>query len=211
MGAGASSGERNCSTISSAGTRGWIPPMTDVDGRLRNADVTVRDATDADMAAVQRIYAFYVSHGLGTFEEIPPSVEELKARREVVLRLGLPYLIAELDGDVVGYAYAGTYRPRPAYRYTVEDSVYIADGSRGYGVGTSLLSTLIQRCEPGPWRQMIAVIGDSQNTASIALHRRCGFRDVGTFTAVGYKLGRWVDTMLMQRALGRGADVPPSD
>jgi L-amino acid N-acyltransferase YncA len=170
--------------------------------------VIVRDATDADMAAVQRIYAHEVLHGLASFEEVPPTTEELLARRAAVLAAGLPYLVAELDGQIVGYCYATSYRPRPAYRHTVEDSVYVADGAQGRGVGRRLLSVLIERCQAGAARQMIAVIGDSGNTGSIALHSALGFRHVGTFTAVGFKFGRWVDSVLMQRELG-SATVSP--
>jgi phosphinothricin acetyltransferase len=173
--------------------------------------VIVRDARPDDMAAVQAIYAHHVLHGLATFEEVPPSVDELIARRAAVIGAGLPYLVAERAGALVGYSYASAYRPRPAYRHAIEDSVYVADGLAGRGIGAALLAALITRCEAGPWRQMIAIIGDTGNAASIALHRRHGFRLVGTLTAVGFKLGRWVDTVLMQRALGPGAAAPPGD
>jgi L-amino acid N-acyltransferase YncA len=162
------------------------------------------------MAAVQAIYAHHVLHGLATFEEEPPSTAELIGRRAAVLALGLPYLVAELDGQVAGYSYATHYRARPAYRFSIEDSVYVADGMRGRGIGAALLGELIERCDAGPWRQMIAIIGDSGNAGSIALHRRLGFQMVGTLTGAGFKLGRWVDTVLMQRALGPGAGAPPS-
>lgn len=171
--------------------------------------VEVRDAATADMAAVQAIYAHHVLHGLATFEEVPPPVEEMLSRRAAVLQTGLPYLVAVLDGRIVGYSYATAYRPRPAYRFTIEDSVYVADGLGGRGVGTALLAGLIARCEGGPWRQMLAVIGNSGNAGSIALHARMGFRHVGTFGSVGFKLGRWVDTVLMQRALGAGDTTAP--
>lgn len=170
----------------------------------------VRDAEDADMEAVQAIYARHVLTGLATFEEVPPSADELRARRAAVIGAGLPYLVAELDGAVVGYSYATAYRPRPAYRHTIEDSVYVADGLGGQGVGTALLQELVVRCEGGPWRQMLAVIGNSGNSGSIALHRRMGFRPVGTLGSVGFKLGRWVDTVLMQRPLGEGDGSPPA-
>jgi L-amino acid N-acyltransferase YncA len=174
-------------------------------GTLTGMDkVRVRDAAERDMGAVQAIYAHHVLHGLATFEEVPPSLEELLRRRSAVLALGLPYLVAELDGRIVGYSYATSYRPRPAYRYTIEDSVYVADGLAGLGIGTALLQSLIARCEAGPWRQMLAVIGNSGNAGSIALHSRMGFRMIGTLTSAGFKLGRWVDTVLMQRALGVG-------
>jgi phosphinothricin acetyltransferase len=169
----------------------------------------VRDAIEADMASVQRIYAHYVLHGLATFEEVPPATDQLLTRRTAVLRLGLPYLVATLEDTVVGYSYATSYRARPAYQYTVEDSVYVADGLGRRGIGAMLLRTLIERCESGPWRQMLAVIGDSDNAASIALHRRFGFQPVGTLKSVGFKLGRWVDTVLMQRVLGEGGATAP--
>lgn len=169
----------------------------------------VRDAEEADMSAVQAIYAHHVLHGLATFEEVPPTVAEMLARRAAVLDSGLPYLVAELDGQVVGYCYGATYRPRPAYRYAVEDSIYIAHGLDGRGIGSALLGELIARCERGPWRQMLAVIGNSGNTGSIALHRRFGFEHTGTSVSVGFKLGQWVDTVLMQRALGEGDRTKP--
>lgn len=170
----------------------------------------VRAATEADMTAVQAIYTPHVLHGLATFEEVPPSTEEFLARRAAVLGMGLPYLVAEREGIVVGYAYASTYRARAAYRHTLEDSIYLAEGMTGQGIGTALLSALLGRCEAGPWRQMLAVIGDSRNAGSIALHRRLGFQDAGTLKAVGFKLGTWVDTVFMQRALGEGSGTPPA-
>ena len=171
--------------------------------------LVVRDANDSDMTAVQSIYAHHVLHGLSTFEEVPPSTDELMSRRAVILNMGLPYLVAERDGEVLGYAYAASYRPRAAYRFSIENSVYVAEGCGGNGVGSALLEALIQRCEKGPWRQMLAVIGNGENAASIALHQRMGFAMVGTFNAVGFKHGRWVDTVLMQRALGEGAETHP--
>lgn len=167
--------------------------------------ITVRDATEADLSAVQAIYAHHVLHGLASFEEEPPAVEEIAARRASVLKLGLPYLAAELDGEVVGYSYASSYRPRAAYRFTVENSVYVRDGLAGHGIGKALLVELISRCEAGSWRQMLAVIGNRENHASIALHRGCGFRIVGILEAVGRKHGQWVDSVLMQRALAPSA------
>lgn len=163
--------------------------------------VVVRDAAPGDFAAIQEIYAHEVRHGLATFEEIPPSADELLARRNGVLAAGLPYLAAEIDGRVVGYSYASAYRARPAYRNTIENSVYVAPGMRGRGVGGALLSALVERCSRGPWRQMIAVIGHSGNAGSIALHARSGFHHAGTLEAVGFKLGQWVDTVIMQRPL----------
>ena len=178
--------------------------------QTKGQEVAVRDAAEADMAQVRAIYSHHVLHGLATFEEVPPPVEEMIGRRAAVLAAGLPYLVAELDGRVVGYAYATAYRPRPAYRFSIEDSVYVEDGLAGRGVGSALLSELITRCEKGPWRQMLAVIGNSGNEGSIALHRRLGFRHAGTFTSVGFKLGRWVDTVLMQRPLGEADSTLPS-
>ncbi|MCC8964926.1 N-acetyltransferase [Bradyrhizobium sp. Pear76] len=172
--------------------------------------VVVRDVTDGDMADVQGIYAHHVLNGLATFEEVPPTVDEMRSRRNAVLAAGLPYLVAELDGRVAGYCYATSYRPRPAYRHTIEDSVYVADGLHGRGIGVALLQELIVRAEAGPWRQMLAVIGNSGNAGSIALHRRMGFQPAGTLMSVGFKLGQWVDTVLMQRPLGPGASTLPS-
>jgi phosphinothricin acetyltransferase len=171
--------------------------------------MVIRDATEADIAAIQRIYAHHVLTGTASFEEVPPSEAEMTTRWQAVRELGLPYLVAVHDEDVVGYAYAGPYRPRPAYRHTLEDSVYVTRGHHRAGVGRALLAALIARCETGPWRQMIAVIGDSANAGSIALHERFGFRRVGTLENVGWKLGRWLDSVVMQRALGPGASTPP--
>jgi L-amino acid N-acyltransferase YncA len=172
-------------------------------------NIIVRDGNEADMTAVQRIYAHHVLHGLATFEEIPPSVHEIMARRVSVLAAGLPYLVAERNGEVAGYSYATSFRSRSGYRHTIEDSVYVADGLGGKGIGSALLEALISRCERGDWRQIIAVIGDSANTASIAVHRRFGFQLVGTLGSVGLKLGRWVDVVLMQRPLGVGDQTLP--
>lgn len=173
------------------------------------SSVAIRDAADADLVEIHAIYAHHVVHGLASFEETPPDVAEIRARREQVLRLRLPYLVAVRDGEVVGYAYAAPYRTRSAYRYSLENSVYVRDGCGGQGIGEGLLRTLLERCAEGPWRQVIAVIGDSANTASIALHRKLGFRQVGTLSSVGFKFGRWVDSVLMQRALGRGDETLP--
>lgn len=163
--------------------------------------LTVRDTTDADMPAIHDIYAYEVLNGLATFEEIPPSVEELCNRRASVLGLGLPYLTAEWDGKVVGYSYASFYRPRVAYRFTIENSVYVAQNQHRRGVGRALLAELIARCEAGPWRQMVAIIGDSANEKSIRLHEHMGFQMIGTMPDVGFKFNRWVDSVVMQRRL----------
>ncbi len=169
----------------------------------------VRDATPADMEAVQSIYAVHVLHGTASFETEPPTVAEMLRRREAVLAAGLPYLVASLDGSVVGYSYATAYRPRPAYRPTIENSVYVRDGLHGRGIGVALMTELLARCENGPWRQMVAAIGDSANAASIALHRRMGFEPAGVLRDVGFKHGRWLDSVLMQRPLNAGSRTPP--
>jgi len=170
----------------------------------------VRDSTAADVTTIQAIYAHHVRHGLASFEEEAPSVAELARRRADVLERGLPYLVAEADGAVVGYSYASPYRTRSAYRYTLEDSVYVDERVLGRGIGRALLAATIARCEARGCRQMIAVIGDSANHASIGLHRRLGFALVGTLPAVGFKFGRWVDSVLMQRALGLGDKTLPA-
>jgi L-amino acid N-acyltransferase YncA len=175
------------------------------------AALLVRPSAEDDVPTITRIYAHHVLHGLASFEEIPPDESELAARRREVLRHGLPYLAAEQAGEVVGYCYAAPYRARSAYRFTIEDSVYIDAGRVGQGIGRALLSRLIDICEQGPWRQMIAVIGDSENHASIRLHRAEGFGMIGTHPAVGFKFGRWVDSVLMQRALGEGARTLPQE
>ncbi len=161
------------------------------------------------MPAVQGIYAHYVLSSLATFEETPPSLDVMHARRRACLDNGLPYLVAVAEGEVMGFAYASAYHARLAYRFTVEDSVYVADGMRGRGVGSVLLGQLIERCEAGPRRQMIAVVGDSANAGSIGLHRRFGFEIIGVLRSVGYKFGRWVDTPILQRALGSGDGQAP--
>lgn len=170
----------------------------------------VRDCTEEDLAAIAAIYAHHVLTGLASFEETPPDAAELSRRRQSVLAAGLPWLVAcDEDGRVVGYAYAGAYRPRPAYRFTVEDSVYVAPGRTGLGIGRRLLTALLARCESAGFRQMVAVIGDSANRASIGLHASLGFVEAGRLGSVGFKFGRWVDCVLMQRALGAGATAPP--
>ncbi|WGF88463.1 GNAT family N-acetyltransferase [Marinivivus vitaminiproducens] len=171
----------------------------------------IRDAVEADMTAVQAIYAHHVLHGLATFEEQPPLVEEMIARYSAIRRQRLPFLVAVAEGRVVGYSYATLYRPRPAYRHTIENSVYVAPGAERRGVGRALLEALIGRAESGPWRQMIAVIGNSDNAGSIGLHRALGFEHAGTLRSVGFKLGHWVDTVLMQRPLGPGDAASPSE
>jgi phosphinothricin acetyltransferase len=175
----------------------------------RTAVVVIRASERHDVPAIATIYSHHVLHGLASFETDPPSSEEMARRRDAVLTGGYPYLVAERGGEVVGYAYASAYRPRPAYRHTAENSVYIRHDCLGQGIGRPLLAALIPACEECGLRQLIAVIGDRDNRASIALHRTAGFVEVGTFRSIGYKLGRWVDTVLMQRALGPGDAIPP--
>lgn len=178
-------------------------------GQPPGCRLIIRDADEADMAPALAIYAHHVLHGLATFEETPPSIGEFAARRAAALEQGLPFLIAAIDGTIVGYSYAAEYRARTAYRHTIEDSVYVAVDFGGRGAGTKLLAALIERCETGPWRQMIAVIGDSGNAGSIALHKNLGFAHSGTLRSVGRKLGQWIDTVIMQRPLGAGdASIP---
>jgi L-amino acid N-acyltransferase YncA len=162
---------------------------------------SIRPATPADIAAISRIYAHAVRHGTASFELEPPDEAEMARRQEALLTEGFPYLVAEAGGMVMGYAYASPYRARPAYRFTVEDSVYIAAEAQRRGIGRLLLDRLIVESEARGYRQMIAIIGDSAQTASIALHGATGFRLIGTFEAVGFKFGRWLDTVLMQRPL----------
>jgi phosphinothricin acetyltransferase len=159
------------------------------------------------MAQVETIYAHHVRHGAASFEEEPPPLGEIERRRADVLGRGLPYLVAEREGRVVGYSYATPYRARSAYRFTIENSVYVAHQLGRAGIGRALLAALIARCETGEWHQMIAVIGDSHNAASIGLHAKLGFRPIGTLRAVGFKFGRWVDSVLMQRELEARAGV----
>ena len=164
--------------------------------------LTIRDATAADMEAVQAIYSFYVTRTCASFEEEPPTIEEMRRRLAKTHERGLPYLVAESDGEVVGYTYAGPWRFRSAYRYTIEDSIYVAPSVTRRGVGSTLLGALVDRCTELGYRQMIGVIGDSANHGSIGLHRRLGFRQEGVLRGVGLKFGRWVDVVIMHRPLG---------
>lgn len=166
--------------------------------------MNIRSSRPDDLARIQAIYAHHVLTGAASFEEVPPSLEEIARRRDEVLARGMPYVVAEMDGRVIGYAYAGPYRLRTAYRYSVEDSIYLDPECMGRGAGRALLSVVIDRCEEAGCRQMIAVIGDSVNASSIGLHRSLGFEPAGLLRAVGFKFGRWVDSVLMQRPLGNG-------
>jgi len=174
-------------------------------------ETSIRPATVADIPQIQAIYAHHVLSSTATFELVPPSIDEMTQRLEKVRDNSLPWLVAESGGRVVGYAYASTYRPRPAYRYTLEDSIYLADGESGKGIGQRLLAALIEQCERGPWRQMIAVIAGTQNAGSISLHRKLGFAHVGTQPDTGYKFGQWIDVVFMQRSLGPGGSTPPEE
>jgi len=169
----------------------------------------IRPAQPRDLAVITAIYDDAVRHGTASFELDPPDQAEMARRYESLRAGGYPYLVAELEGDIVGYAYAGPYRARPAYRWSIEDSIYVARQAQRRGIGRALLARLVAEAEAGGFRQMLAVIGDSANTGSVELHRVAGFRLVGTFENVGFKFGRWLDTVLMQRELGRGAAIGP--
>ena len=169
----------------------------------------IRPALPGDLAAITRIYQHAVRHGTASFELEPPDEVEMSRRYQTLVSGGYPYLVAGCGGEIAGYAYAGPYRARPAYDWSVEDSIYVDPRFQGHGVGRLLLEQLITAAETAEFRQMIAVIGDTANTPSIALHRAAGFRLVGTFTDVGFKFGRWLDSVLMQRALGGGAETIP--
>jgi L-amino acid N-acyltransferase YncA len=169
----------------------------------------VRAAKPTDVAAIQAIYAHHVQSGLGTFETTAPDTSEMRSRLAQVTDAGFPYLVGEDNGRVLGFAYVNQFRPRPAYRSTVEDSIYIAPDAIGHGIGKVLLNELVERCTALGLRQMLALIGDSGNAASIGVHRACGFAYVGVLTSVGHKFDRWVDVVIMQRSLGAGETAPP--
>lgn len=173
--------------------------------------VELRSARAEDLPAIQELYSHYVTHSLASFEETPPSLEEMSTRWRAITAQGLPYRVAVADRTLVGYAYASTYRTRAAYRFTVENSVYVSATHQRLGIGRRLLDDLIDACRQGPWRQMIAIVGDSANTASVALHRAAGFREIGILEGVGFKHGRWVDTVVLQRALGPGSSAPAEE
>lgn len=176
---------------------------------MSSGPIVIRPSTDADLSAITAIYADSVLHGTGTFETEPPSEAEMARRRDDVLSKGLPWLVAEEDGRILGYAYANHFRPRLAYRFCVEDSVYLHADARGRGIGRLLLTEVVSRCEAAGARQMIALIGDSTNAGSIGLHLALGFEPAGVLRAAGWKHGRWLDVPLMQRALGPGDDTDP--
>jgi L-amino acid N-acyltransferase YncA len=173
------------------------------------AQLVIRAAVDADIPAIQAIYAHHVLNGFGSFEEVPPDQAELARRRADFVGRGLPYLVAALDGRVVGYAYAAPFRPRSAYRFTVENSIYVDPAAARRGVGRRLLAELIRQCTALGFRQMVAVIGDSHNASSIKLHEALGFRHAGRLVSVGRKRGRWLDSVMMQLTLGEGDTAEP--
>ncbi|WHZ12862.1 MAG: Acetyltransferase, GNAT family [Burkholderiaceae bacterium] len=175
----------------------------------------IRPARDNDIAAVTKIYAHHVLHGTGTFETAPPTAHEMAVRRAEVLARSLPYLVLEQDAQIAGFAYCNWFKPRPAYRYSAEDSIYLAPDTLGRGLGRALLAELAAQAECAGVRRLIAVIGDSANTGSIFVHRAIGFTPVGTLSACGWKFGRWLDVVLMEKPLGAGSmrppDAPPGD
>ena len=173
--------------------------------------ITVRASRDSDLPAIAAIYAHHVRHGTGSFEIEAPSAREMAQRRAEVLGRGLPYLVAQENDMILGYAYCNWFRQRPAYRFTVEDSVYLAVAHQGPGLGRALLAELLTRAETAGVRRMVAVIGDSANRGSVQVHRAVGFTPVGVFQSVGWKFGRWLDVVMMERALGLGDSQPPLD
>lgn len=173
--------------------------------------IAIRESCDADIEVIAPIYAHSVATETASWEYDAPSVEEFARRRLGVIANGFPYLVAVNAGRVIGYAYASSYRARMGYRFVVEDSVYVQRDFQGQGIGTQLLDALIKACEQRGYRQMIAVIGDSENVGSIKLHERCGFHVVGTFKSIGFKFGRWLDSVQMARSLGAGNRISPAD
>ena len=169
----------------------------------------IRSSRDEDVPAIATIYAYHVLHGTGTFETEPPSASDMAARRADVLAKGLPYLVAEQEGQIVGFAYGNWFKPRPAYRYSVEDSVYLAPRLERQGLGRALLAELLARCETAGIRKVMAIIGDSANAGSVGVHRAVGFTQVGIVEACGWKLDAWRDIVIMQKTLGAGSMAPP--
>lgn len=173
--------------------------------------LTLRPSTDADVPAITAIYAHHVLHGTGTFETTPPTEGDMANRRLDVLGRGLPYLVAEQAGRVVGFAYCQWFKPRPAYRYSAEDSIYLHPDAAGQGLGKQLLTALVHQARQAGLRKLIAVIGDSGNAGSIGVHRSVGFSHVGTIRSCGWKFGRWLDIVLMEMPLGEGDATPPQE
>ncbi len=178
---------------------------------MTTASLVIRPSTADDLPAITAVYAWNVEHGTGTFELEAPDQAEMSRRRDDVLGKGLPWLVAERDGQVLGYAYANHFRPRRAYRFCLEDSIYLANEARGQGIGRLLLAELVARCEAAGARQMLAVIGDSANAGSIGVHRTLGFEHTGILRSAGWKFGRWLDVVLMQKSLGLGDATEPMD
>jgi L-amino acid N-acyltransferase YncA len=172
---------------------------------------TIRPSRDSDLPAITAIYAHHVLTGTGTFETVPPTLEEMTARHADVLAKGLPFLVAELDGQVLGYAYCQWFKPRPAYRFSAEDSIYLHPDASGQGLGKALLTALCAQAETAGIRKLIAVIGDSANAASIGVHRRLGFESVGVLKSCGWKFGKWLDVLLMDKSLGNGDLTAPTN
>ena len=170
---------------------------------------TIRPSNDQDIPAIAAIYAHHVLNGTGTFETTPPTEQDMAARRADVLSKDLPYLVAEQDGRILGFAYCNWFKPRPAYRYSAEDSIYMADGERGRGAGKQLLTALAQEAEAAGVRKLIAVIGDSANLGSVRVHEAIGFTHVGVLKSCGWKFGKWLDVVLMEKPLGRGDSTSP--
>lgn len=177
---------------------------------MSESPITIRASTATDLPAITAIYGWNALHGTGTFELDAPDLTEMTRRRDDVLSKGLPWLVAERGGEVLGYAYANHFRPRRAYRFCLEDSIYLSDAARGQGVGKALLAELMAQCEALGTRQMLAVIGDSANAGSIGVHRSLGFEHTGLLKSAGWKFERWLDVVLMQRAIGSGDAVPPA-
>lgn len=171
--------------------------------------IQIRPSRDEDIAAITAIYAHHVLHGTGTFETEAPSADDMAARRADVLAKNLPYLVAERDGELLGFAYCNWFKPRPAYRYSAEDSIYLADSARGQGLGAQLLAALSQAAETVGVRKLIAVIGDSANAGSVGVHRAQGFSHVGVLKDCGWKFGEWRDVVLMEKVLGEGSSTRP--
>jgi len=178
---------------------------------MADNDVTIRPSRDEDVAAIAAIYGHHVLNGVASFEEAPPAPEEMARRRQAIVERGLPHLVAERGGRVVGYCYAGPFRPRVGYRFTLEDSVYVDAGEIGRGIGRRLLERVVAECGALGYRQMVGVIGGRETVASIKLHESLGFAHIGILPAVGFKFGRWIDIVMMQKTLGPGAESLPGE
>ncbi|MFD2206145.1 GNAT family N-acetyltransferase [Kiloniella antarctica] len=177
--------------------------------KTNHQDIFIRLVEDKDLVSITGIYADEVLHGVSSWEEVPPDNEEMSRRRDAIVKGGYPYRVAIKNDQVIGYAYASSYRPRPGYRYTVENSIYVHKDARGLGLGRLLLEDLIVECESRGYRQMIAVIGDSENKPSIDFHKCMGFAQVGVIKSIGFKFGRWMDSVIMQRPLNEGSSSLP--